>query len=152
MQHDAIVGALADCAVFDSLKASQLHTLAKRVQVLTLPEGETLFREGDIGDTLYFLLAGECAVVKEDGIGGQLPLATVSSGRVIGEMAIVDNAPRSATVRANKPTRLLALDRETFDELTESRPDIAVPILRNVARMLSLNLRHTSGRLTSVRT
>ncbi len=150
MQEEAIVGALSECALFDSLNAGQLKSLARKVQVINLPSGETLFREGDVGDTLYFILRGECRVVKEDELGNEMPLATVSSGRILGEMAIVDHSPRSASVRATEGTSLLALDRETFDSMTDSRPDIAVEILRNIARLLSLNLRNTSGRLTSV--
>ncbi|MGF1484015.1 MAG: cyclic nucleotide-binding domain-containing protein [Opitutales bacterium] len=149
MQQQAIINALSECQLFDSLDAGQLRSLSNKVQVLNLPSGETLFKEGDLGETLYFIIRGECNVIKEDDMGHEIHLASVQEGRILGEMAIVDNSPRSATVRARRECVLIALDRETFDAMSQTRADIAVEILRNIARLLSLNLRNTSGRLTA---
>jgi CRP-like cAMP-binding protein len=105
-------------------------------------------REGDRDATLFIVVAGTARVVKEDASGREMALATLGPGHTLGEMALVDGSPRSATVVAAQDLVLLALTRPDLDRLAAERPQLAVKVLLKLAAFLSQRLRQTSGALT----
>ncbi len=74
-------------------------------------------------------------------------IATLHQGSCIGEMALIDHSPRSATIRANEGTRLAILTQRAFDVMVESEPELGVNILKGVAQTLSDNLRSITAKL-----
>jgi CRP-like cAMP-binding protein len=74
-------------------------------------------------------------------------LSTLAKGRSIGEMSLIDNITRSATIKARNHTKMVKLSRKGFDSILDSFPRIGNKILKGIARLLSLNLRKTSSRL-----
>ena len=105
--------------------------LLYQTDVLVLPAGETLFSEGDPGDTMYVVVSGTANVL----IRGKL-VETAQSGTIFGEMAIIDNSPRAATVVAREDCNLIAINANRFSALTRDMPDFALHVMRAMADRL----------------
>src|SRR5262249_39158674 len=86
--------------------------------------GEVVFREGDRGDWLYVILDGEVEVLKSIPEGGETRLTQLGPGECFGEIALVSDRPRSATVRSLTSVNLLAVDREAFHTLFSNFPPL----------------------------
>ena len=143
----SIVDFLIDLPLFDALQGHELKVIARHMNYFELEPGELLFREGDKGDSVCFVVEGALDVYKESASGGDVVIATIPKRRSIGEMAIIDNTPRSATVRARTDTSLVALTEKGFDQILDEHPKIGIAILKGLSRLLSMNLRKTSSRL-----
>lgn len=143
----ALVDSLSNIPLFDRLNGQELGVLAKYVNVIDVNPGEYIFKEGDKGDYVCFVEKGSLDVMKRSSTGGTAIIATLTRGRSIGEMAVIDNFPRSATIRARTKATLLTLTRSGFDLILEQEPTIGVKILKGISRLLSQNLRRTSSQL-----
>ncbi len=108
--------------------------------------GETILREGDTGREMYIVEQGRVEVV-HGAPGSERPLGVLEAGDFFGEMAILDDQPRGATVRALTACRLLRIDEATFDRMLREYPEIAVRMLRK----LSARLRQASANPEIVR-
>ena len=86
--------------------------------------GQIVFREGDRGEWLYIVTEGEVEVFKGDAAGAPTPLRRLGPGECFGEIALVSDRPRSATVRALRATNVLAVDREAFGALFATLPPL----------------------------
>ncbi|MFH1984305.1 MAG: cyclic nucleotide-binding domain-containing protein [Pseudomonadota bacterium] len=134
--------------LFGGMPSNDLNTLAAHMSFFELEPGEILFREGDPGESVCFVVQGGLDVLKEGGASGaSAVIATVPRYRSIGEMSVIDNTPRSATVKARVKTAMVSLSKSGFDELLEQHPRIGIHILKQIARLISMNLRKTSSRL-----
>ena len=117
---------------------------------LVLNKGEILFGEGEIGDFVCFVLEGELEVIKETTLQDEASvIATLAEGQSIGEMVLIDNEPRSATVRATLPTKLAVLTQKAFDMVVNRKPDIGINVLKGLSRVLRDKLKDTSIRLAN---
>ena len=123
----------------------ELQTLASYCKPWLAGTEMVLFRQGDASDFLCLVCRGRVAVVREDGLHAPKEIATVAPGQTVGEMAIIDREPRSATVVARTPVQLLLLDEKSFDLMAEEVPRLWGKILLRLARTLSKRLRQTSG-------
>ena len=142
-----LVDSLSNIPLFDRLNGQELGVLAKYVNVIDVNPGEYIFKEGDKGDYVCFVEKGSLDVMKRSSAGGTAIIATLTRGRSIGEMAVIDNFPRSATIRARTKATLFTLTRSGFDLILEQEPTIGVKILKAISRLLSQNLRRTSSQL-----
>ncbi len=97
----------------------------------TFLAGETIFRQGEPGDTLLFVLSGAVSIVK-DGI----EIAGGGNGEFYGEMSLLENSPRFASVIANTKCEAIEYNLEEFLKLTRSEPEFAVAVMRNLSRKL----------------
>ncbi|MDF1780600.1 MAG: cyclic nucleotide-binding domain-containing protein [Alcanivoracaceae bacterium] len=129
--------------VFAQLSKSQIEVLLGHMEEVIFPAGSALFEEGDHGDRLYYIIAGFLEVVKAAGTSQARTLASMGPGESLGEMAIIDELPRSATVAARSEVHALVLTREAFDQVVHDEPAIGVEILKGLARRMSMNLRYT---------
>ena len=86
-------------------------------------------------------------VIKDAASGERAQISELSAGDSIGEMAVVDNFPRSATVVAKTPATLLTMTSTDFNQLLKDHPEVGITILKAIARILSINLRKTSSQL-----
>jgi CRP/FNR family transcriptional regulator, cyclic AMP receptor protein len=133
---------------FSYLSDEQMDKIMVYIEKLELQTGETLFSEGDEGDYVCFIVFGSLEVVKlTTWQNFTTVIATLNEGYCIGEMALIDNAPRSATIRAVENTQLAILTQKAFDVMIQSEPELGVNILKGVAQTLSDNLRATTDRL-----
>ena len=114
-------------------------------EYLDLAEGEVLINEGDSGDTAYCVVTGEVVVWKV-GEFGPIELARLGPGAIFGEMSMVDEKPRSASVRALCSTRVKCIRRSQFLDSFENDPDFAASLLK----ILLERLRETGARLAEL--
>jgi len=114
-------------------------------EYLDLAEGEVLINEGDSGDTAYCVVTGEVVVWKV-GAFGPIELARLGPGAIFGEMSMVDEKPRSASVRALCSTRVKCIRRSQFLDSFENDPDFAASLLK----ILLERLRETGARLAEL--
>ena len=133
--------------IFDHLNSEELTVLCKYMGYTRLDPGGELFSEGDEGHYVCFVASGTLDVFKKNVEGSEVVIATLHKGKSLGEMAIIDDAPRSATVRARVKSTLLLINRRDFDTILQNHSFVGVKILKGIARLLSMNLRKTSSRL-----
>lgn len=143
----AIFESLSRIPMFAELDSQQMDIVAGHTLLLTVDAGETVFCEGDKGDFLCFVAKGLLAVTKSTADGKVAELTTLPQGSSMGEMAVIDDFPRSATVIARKQSHLVTMTRGQFHKLVSEHPEIGIRILKGIARVLSLSLRKTSTNL-----
>lgn len=143
-----IIDLIMEIPFFDSLMEDELSIVANQIEFIEIDNGEYLFKEGDLGDYVCFVVDGKLEVVKEsDNSESSVVISAVGKNRSIGEMSVIDNTPRSASVRAISKTSLIMLSKTSFDSILKTHPRIGIEILKKIARLMSLNLRKTSARL-----
>jgi CRP-like cAMP-binding protein len=135
-EHQRRVGILARTPVFAGLPRRLLARLAARLFEKAYAPSEVVFQEGDPGKGLFVVLDGEVEILRE-GPQGPLRIASFGPGTAFGELALIDDLPRSATARATAPTRLLILYRTHFEELVAGDRAIAAVVMKNLLRLLA---------------
>ena len=93
-----------------------MENLAGRLETVSVNAGETIVRQGAPAEKFFIIVSGEVEVI-HDSNGSSQQVATLGPGRFFGEVAILRDVPRTATVRATEPTTLLTMDRDTFRAL-----------------------------------
>ncbi len=141
---------LLSLPIFDNFNVTELTNLSRHMSYVHLKQGEHLFTEGDLGTFMGFVVSGILEVYKQTETGEDIILARLAKGSSIGEMAIMDKAPRSATVIAKQATTMVTLTEKGFDLLAESYPDTGIKFIKKIARLLSLNMRRTSSKLADL--
>lgn len=107
---------------FAALTPDQAHTLSKKIQRQSVAAGEIVVRQGDEGDTAFLVMKGSLTAVLEGADGSEKRLSTMRAGMLFGETALLNRAPRNATVRAAEPSELLVLSRtDILDAMTSVR-------------------------------
>ena len=130
--------------LFADLSDEDLARVCGESLDVQLEPGEVLFREGEPGDRAYVVTAGELAVLRASD-RRQVLVAVQGEGAVLGEMALVEEAPRSATVRARTPAHLLSISKTALDDLLTSSPSAARSVFGTLLRRTRENhdlLRH----------
>ena len=125
-------------ALFASLSEPDLERLYQQAQPLTLAAGDLLIEEGAPGDSLFVLLDGELQVTKRSG-AQDVKVDVRVPGSVIGEMSLLDNSPRSASVRAISPSHLLMISKAVFEQVLSNSPSAALATLHTVVARLRQN-------------
>jgi HEAT repeat protein len=128
---------LKSAPLFAALDSEELAALADIAQEKEFAANEIVFEEGQPAHHLYVLVRGKVEVFRRQD-GREYPIAILGEKECFGEMAILDDEPRSASVRPQEPTLVLKIDRESFRELISERPQIAFAVMR----ILSSRLRH----------
>jgi len=126
--------------LFENLNGALLSTLAGRFVLDRYAEGRVIFEEGDPGDKLYFIDRGEVEVLATGPGGEERRVALLRDGEYFGEIALLENVPRTATVRTRAPSTLLALERGQFLDLLQSVPDLRTAFERGVEARRRANL------------
>src|SRR5215212_1104276 len=117
------------------LSEEDLDQLYQMAETVSLPAGELVLQEGDPGDSLYVVLDGELEVTTRHGSQDVL-LAVYKAGQVVGEMALLEQAPRSASVRTLRGSRLLVISQAAFQTLLSCSPSAPMKILHTVTSRL----------------
>ena len=126
---------------FGGLDAAKLKLLAFTSRALKFAPGEDLMRKGDASDSAYVILEGEAEVVGETS-EGEFVVAVLRSNDLTGEMGVIRNRPRGATVRAKTPVRALRIASEVFLGLITENPECALDVMRQLsARIDASNAR-----------
>jgi CRP-like cAMP-binding protein len=123
--------ALAGVPMFADFTKRHLNRLASEADELTFQPGQTVVREGDLGETLFVVLEGEAKVVRhKKKVGEVLP------GDFFGELSAIDGGPRTASVIAVTPLRVLRLFRRTLTSLIEDEPQVTMKLMDGITRRL----------------
>src|SRR3954447_20620268 len=139
---------LARVELFSGLKPAALELIAKVATEESHAVGTKIFQHGDAGDKLYLILEGRVRISRDVPGMGEEALAVLGPGQVFGEMALLDESPRSADARVHERCRLLALPKDGFDDLLFMHKDLAYEVLWSMVRMLVGRLRDTNNKLT----
>lgn len=123
--------------LFSKIEPSKLKLLAFTSERLTYAEGDVLFAQGDAGDAAYVIIGGKADVVV-DTPGGPLTVATLDENEIVGEIAILCDVPRTATVKAKTEVTTLRITKDLFFSLVVEFPQIAVEIMRELAHRLEV--------------
>jgi ATP-binding cassette subfamily B protein len=126
--------------LFEDLDEALLSALAERFVVERHAEGWVVFEEGDMGDTLYFIDRGEVEVMITRPTGEKRRVALLRDGDYFGEIALLEDVPRTATVRTRAPTALLGLGREQFLDLLQAVPYLRAAFERGVEARRQANI------------
>lgn len=128
---------LARVDLFSTLNKKELQELAKSCQERSYPAGTTILSQGDTGVGLYVLKSGKVRVIQANNPDrAETELAVVGPGDVLGEMALLDDLPRSASVVAIDDVTALLLPIWEFRSILRSHPDIALKLLAVLSRRL----------------
>ncbi len=129
------VEVLRNIPLFAKLEPAKLKLLAFTSERLTYEADQPLFQQGDPGDAAYIVMEGAADVLINTP-KGQVKVATLGRHQIIGEIAILCDVPRTATVVANQHTVTLKINKETFFRLVTEFPQMSVEIMRELARRL----------------
>ena len=143
----AIIDYLINISLFDELSPNELGITADYMNFFEFEKGKTLFKEGDPGDYVCFIVEGGVEIIKSTATEKKAVIATIRKGNTLGEMSIIDNIARSASARAKVNTTLVILSKKGFNVILDKHPRIGIKILKGIARLLSLNMRRTSSHL-----
>jgi CRP/FNR family transcriptional regulator, cyclic AMP receptor protein len=130
------VDLLRKVPLFAHLDPAKLKLLAFTSTRMVFQPSQELFRQGDEGDAAYLILSGEADVVAETPTG-EVPVATVGQNAVVGEIAILCEVPRTATVRAASRLETLKIEKEHFLRLIREFPDMGIEIMRELGKRLT---------------
>jgi len=132
------ISLLKSIALFEGLEESDLNKIAQVVKERPAPKGSVLFKEGDIGDAFYLLKSGGVEIIKKEN-GEEKVVNTIEAGdknNFFGEMALIEGAPRSATLRTSKDSELLVISKTDFDMLLRLNSFIALRIMTALSKRL----------------
>jgi CRP/FNR family cyclic AMP-dependent transcriptional regulator len=132
--------------LFSGLRPEALRLVAQVAVEETHGAGTVIFKHGDVGEKLYVIVEGRVRITREVQGMGEEALAVIGPGDVFGEMALLDDAVRSADARVHERVRLLAIHRDAFEDLLFVHKDLAYEVLWNVVRMLTRRLRETNDK------
>jgi len=131
-----IIRQLKETKLFGDLNDEALATIAQKASTRKLVKDDVLMKKGEAGDSLFLVHYGEMKIVTEDAKGDELIINKCGPGEVIGEMALIDGVPRSATVVALEDVEVLELKHDVFENILETRPDVSLSIIRNYSSRL----------------
>lgn len=141
---------LSQVYLFRELTPGEMERLLSISQERKVKKNELIFREGDIGDAFYLIVTGSVRISTFVPGVGEEALTILREGEYFGEMALIDDAPRSASAIANDDTMLLYIGKDDFRKLLERQTDIAYKLLWIFTRTLSARLRKTDEQLKSI--
>ena len=139
---------LEDVAFFKLLDADERKELAAVLDEARFTKGETLFRIGDPGDSLYLVHTGEVEMFVKDHTGEKILLTTAGPGDLFGELSLLDNGPRAATAVALADTELLVLDRGDLLRFLRKKPDAALDLMTMMGQRLRKSDELLRGRVS----
>lgn len=133
---------LRNIPLFAKLEPSKLKLLAFTAERITYEPDQVLFNQGDVGDAAYIIVDGAAKVIV-DTPDGELEVASLGRNDFVGEIAILCDVPRTATVRASTKTVTLRITKDLFFRLVAEFPEMSVEIMRELASRLE----HTTQQL-----
>ena len=141
------VGLLRNIPMFANIEPSKLKLLAFTSERMAFKDGDFLFRQGEQGDSAYVIIGGEADVIV-DTPNGPLTVAKLKRNDIVGEIAILCDVPRTATVKAASKLEAMVIAKDLFFRLIMEFPQMAVEIMRELARRLDATNRKLTAKST----
>jgi CRP/FNR family cyclic AMP-dependent transcriptional regulator len=150
-QKKALLEEIKEEMICCFLDTGEIDRIASFFEVMHVPANTVIFKEGDPGDFVGFVVSGKLEVKKQTEFkGNQIIVALMTKGALFGELTMFDTHYRSATVEAVEDTTLVLLKHDAMDALLQQYPSIGIKLLKGFIRILSLRLRKTTERLTTI--
>ncbi len=125
----------------------EIEVLSGYLQAYEAEPGCVVFQEGEPGNYMGLLVGGRVVIRKESEGVNEAVISIEGQGRSIGEMALIDREPRSASCKVLDSATVLILTRKEFERLSQQHPGIALKLLMRISKLISRRLRLTSGQL-----
>ncbi len=142
-----VTDVLKQVPLFDHLTKRELKTISTLVHSRTYQTGEYIFKKDDPGAAMFIIKRGTLSIVLPLADGKEIHLATLKAGTFVGELALLDNSPRSASAKASEPTEALAFFRSELNKLLTTYPAIGSKIMRKLALIIGQRLKATNEQL-----
>jgi CRP/FNR family transcriptional regulator, cyclic AMP receptor protein len=136
MAHEENKAFLRRVKLFSSLTEQQFEILAGGSVRRSFPKGRTIVAEGEPSQSLYILLSGRAKVQRSDAEGKEVILAVLGPGECFGEMSLIDDEPRSASVITIESCDFMAINKDSFKQMLAQSHDIAMQIMKGLIRRL----------------
>jgi CRP-like cAMP-binding protein len=136
---------LRNIPMFANIEPSKLKLLAFTSERMAFKDGDVLFRQGEQGDSAYVIIGGEADVIV-DTPKGPLTVAKLKRNDIVGEIAILCDVPRTATVKAATKLEAMVIAKDLFFRLIMEFPQMAVEIMRELARRLDATNRKLTAK------
>jgi CRP-like cAMP-binding protein len=140
---------LKKIVLFETLLEHELQKIEKICRSESVAKGTVIFKEGDAGDRCYVIMQGEVRISKFIPNIGEEALAVLKPGDTFGEMALIDNFPRSAHAIANSDSALLSISKTELDKILIMDRELGYKLLWAFTKTLSKRLRETNEKLAS---
>ncbi len=140
---------LAEVPFFQLLDDEERNFLAGELDIVQYRAGDMVFSYGDPGDAMFVIRTGEVEVFFKDDTGGRILLETAREGDFFGELSLLDNGPRTASVVVTRDVEALKVDRNDLDHLLRLHPEAALELLTAMGKRMRTTtelLRHTASR------
>ena len=145
------INTLRDEIIFYMFDDEDIDKIAPFFELRDHPAGSIIFKEGDPGNFIGFVISGKLEVKKQTEFkGNQLIIALLTKGAMVGELSMFDKRQRSATVEAVEDTSLIVFRSESMESLMQQHPYTGIKILKGLIKILSLRLRKATERLTNI--
>ena len=135
-ETDMLIEYLKNIPLFKHLKDAQLKEIAERCKSVTYKKGTVIFHKTDLSTDLYIVNSGRVKAVLVDDEGDEIELAQFERGAFFGELSLLDNKGRSATIVADKDSELAILKKDVFFDLLYRNPKIAVELMATLVERL----------------
>ena len=129
MARDEKLELLKRIQLFSRLNRRELLRLGELADEIDLPSGRVLMREGERGEEAFIIVSGSAEIERDGRV-----VATRSTGEILGEIALVDGGPRTATVKLVEDSRLIVLGRKQFHALMDEYPEVRLRVLETLAQ------------------
>jgi CRP-like cAMP-binding protein len=136
--------------IFQDLSKRELRIISQMVYDRSYEEGEFMFETGQPGAAMFVIENGEAHIVRKNMEGEEILLARLKDGEFLGELALLDSSPRSASAVVLKPTKALAIFREDLDKLLETNPELGGKVMKKLAVIIGLRLKATNDLLITI--
>jgi len=143
----AIFALVGRSQFFAEFTRDDINMLSSYMHVYRAKPQDTILQEGETGDYMLMLIDGEVDIYKTNLLGGQQHLTSVKAGTTLGEMSMIDGAPRFATCIALRNTTFGVLTRDNMGRIIHDKPGLGAKILIKLVTLLSQRLRQTSAQL-----
>lgn len=136
LESSVTVDALRSMPIFEALSVERLVPIARVAVFRKVPRGSAVLHAGDRTDFVYFILSGILKVLVSDEEGREVILSNLGPGEFFGEMGVLDDNPRSATVVANTPCELIVISKADFKRCLAENFDVSLYIMRSLVKRL----------------
>lgn len=142
---------LKQFSLFRSTPEADLQALARALKVRRYNPGELVFQHGDPGDAMYLIRSGDVRIFIRDDTGSEVTFRVYGPGQIIGEFALIDDQPRSASADAYDRAQLLTLEKADFLQLLRDHPMIGIEMMRSLAERIRYTTRFLEKLMSAVR-
>lgn len=132
------IAVLQSLPIFASMPLVRMEALGRLASLKQVPRGGVVMREGEHTSAIYFILNGTLKVIVSDADGREVILTILGRGEMFGEMGVIDDSPRSATVVATQPCDLVVVSKADFQHVLSENFDISLNIMRGLTKRLRL--------------